>query len=150
MARQEALEAMIRPAVEAVGYEMLGVEFISAGKHSILRVYIDSPQGITVEDCARASHQISGILDVEDPIPGEYRLEVSSPGVDRPLFTAAHFAQFVGQEAKVKLQTAIDGRRNFKGRIVAVKNEVIVLEVDGVEIEFDIHMVERANLVPTW
>ncbi len=150
MARADELAALIRPAVEAVGYEMLGVEFISAGKHSVLRVYIDSPQGISVDDCAQASYQISGILDVEDPIPGEYRLEVSSPGADRPLFTAAHFARFVGHEAKVKLHAPIEGRRNFRGRIVDVKDEVIVLNVDGETVEFEMGAVERANLVPTW
>ncbi|RMH48127.1 MAG: ribosome maturation factor RimP [Gammaproteobacteria bacterium] len=150
MARADELAALIRPAVEAVGYEMLGVEFISAGKHSVLRVYIDSPQGISVDDCAQASYQISGILDVEDPIPGEYRLEVSSPGADRPLFTAAHFARFVGHEAKVKLHAPIEGRRNFKGRIVDVKDEIIVLNVDGETVEFEMDAVERANLVPTW
>jgi ribosome maturation factor RimP len=150
MTKTEELQALIEPAVASVGYELLGIEFIAAGKHSVLRVYIDSPNGITVEDCATASHQISGILDVEDPISGEYRLEVSSPGVDRPLFRAEHYAQFVGEEVKMRLHAPWMGRRNFQGTIESVDGNTIRLVCDGEPVTIDIAQVERANLVPNW
>jgi len=89
----EALQAMLAPAVAAVGFELWGVEFFQQGRHSVLRLFIDGPEGVGVDDCARVSHQASGVLDVEDPIAGEYTLEVSSPGWDRPLFTLAHYAR---------------------------------------------------------
>ena len=94
---EQRLSEMLNPAVEALGFELLGVEFVRAGKHSILRVYIDHENGINVDDCADVSHQVSAVLDVEDPINTEYNLEVSSPGMDRPLFKAAHYAQVVGE-----------------------------------------------------
>ena len=87
--REERLRRLLEPAVEGFGYELLGVQLLAQGHHSKLRVYIDSEEGITVDDCARVSHQVSGVLEVEDPIPGQYTLEVSSPGMDRPLFRAA-------------------------------------------------------------
>jgi ribosome maturation factor RimP len=96
------LTAMLEPAVEALGFELLGLEFVQAGRHSTLRVYIDHENGITVDNCADVSRQVSAILDVEDPITNEYDLEVSSPGVDRPLFKPAHYEQAQGEELRVR------------------------------------------------
>ncbi len=141
---------MLRPAVEVTGKELLGIEFISAGKHSVLRIYIDHENGINVDDCAEVSRQVSAILDVEDPISTEYNLEVSSPGLDRPLFTLAHFEAVVGEKVDVKLSMPLNGRRKFKGKLVAVENDVLVVNVDGEDYELIIGNVDKANLVPSF
>ena len=141
---------MLGPAVEATGKELLGIEFISAGKHSVLRIYIDHENGINVDDCAEVSRQVSAILDVEDPISTEYNLEVSSPGLDRPLFTLPHFEAVVGETVDVKLSMPLNGRRKFKGKLVAVENDVLVVNVDGEDYELVIGNVDKANLVPSF
>ncbi|HFE37119.1 MAG TPA: ribosome maturation factor RimP, partial [Gammaproteobacteria bacterium] len=104
MGKQSHLQSLVEPVVGSMGYEFVGVEYLSQGKHSILRVYIDQPAGITVDDCSKVSNQLSAMLDVEDPIRGEYHLEVSSPGMDRPLFTGAHFSQFIGHCCVVRMK----------------------------------------------
>lgn len=143
------VQALIEPAVETLGYELVGLEYLSQGKHSLLRVYIDSEDGITLDDCERVSHQVSGLLDVEDAMHGHYNLEVSSPGLDRPLFTIEHFKRFKGQQVKVKLTLPIDGQKKFKGTICDISdNNVVVLEVDAQEIELPFNTIEKANLVP--
>ena len=139
---------MITPAVEALGYEMWGLEFHGHGRPPLLRVYIDSENGITVDDCAAASRQISGVLDVEDPISSEYTLEVSSPGMDRPLFTLDQFGRYVGEWVKVKLRAPFDGRRNFRGRLNAVEGDEIVVAVDESEYLLPIELIEKANVIP--
>lgn len=139
---------MLLPAVEATGKELLGIEFVSAGKHSILRVYIDSENGINVDDCAEVSHQVSAILDVEDPISTEYNLEVSSPGMDRPLFKKAHYEAIIGEVVEVKLNMPLNGRRKFKGRLEAVENDTLIVEVDGESYELVISNIDKGNLVP--
>jgi len=144
----EALKAMFEPAVIAAGMSLWGVEYSPQGKHSILRVYIDSENGVLVEDCVAVSHQISGILDVEDPISGEYNLEVSSPGADRPMFGAVQFVGFEGEEFKLRLRLAVQGKRKFVGRLVSVNEEVITFTVDDVTIELTMAQIDRANLVP--
>lgn len=141
---------MLRPAVEETGLELLGIEFVSAGKHSTLRVYIDHENGITVDNCADVSRQISAILDVEDPISTEYNLEVSSPGLDRPLFEKSHFEAVVGETVEVKLSIPLNGRRKFKGKLEAVENDSLVVVVDGQDYELMISNVDKANLVPTF
>jgi len=141
---------MLRPAVEEVGKELLGVEFVSAGKHSILRLFIDHENGINVDDCAEVSHQVSAILDVEDPISTEYSLEVSSPGLDRPLFEKPHFEAVVGETIEVKLGLPLNGRRKFKGLLEAVENDLLVVVVDGEHFELAISNVDKANLVPNF
>ncbi len=114
----------------------------------MLRVYIDSPDGITVEDCERVSHQVSGVLEVEDPIRHGYTLEISSPGVERPLFTPAHFERFAGEKIRVRLAVAVDGRRNVTGILKGIeKGKVVVLE-EGVEIRLPLEAIGRAQLVP--
>ncbi len=144
------LQAIIEPAVSALGYELVGIEHLSQGKHSVLRVYIDHEDGISVDDCAEVSHQVSAVLDVEDPITGLYTLEVSSPGLDRPLFTEAHYVRYVGQLAEIRSHSPIDGRRRFKGRLQAVQDGQVVIEVDGVEYSIALDNIEKANLVHEW
>ena len=144
-----ALTTLLSPSVEGLGYELLGVEFVPGSGGSVLRVYIDAKDGVDVDDCAAVSHQVSGVLDVEDPIPGEYALEVSSPGLDRPLFTVAHFERFTGMDAKVVLSEDGHGRRQLKGTIESVcGGDVVALMVDGERVEMALGSVVRANLVP--
>jgi ribosome maturation factor RimP len=146
--KTEQLQAMVAPAVEALGYELWGLEFQSHGRPPLLRVFIDSENGINVDDCAAASRQISAVLDVEDPISTEYTLEVSSPGMDRPLFTLDQFVRYVGEWIKVKLRVPFDGRRNFRGRLTGVEGDEIVVAVDDSEYLLPIELVEKANVIP--
>lgn len=151
MARANAqINAIIEPAVSALGFELVGVEHVAQGRHSLLRVYIDHPDGIDVEDCADVSHQVSAVLDVEDPIKGEYTLEVSSPGLERPLFSPQQFVGHVGQLADVRLRVAQDGRRRFRGRMLAVEDGQLRIEVDGVEYTLLLDNIDKANLVHEW
>jgi ribosome maturation factor RimP len=145
---EKKLTEMLSPAVEAVGYELLGVEFIRAGKHSTLRLYIDSENGVEVDDCAEVSHQVSAVLDVEDPISTEYNLEVSSPGMDRPLFKAEHYKVVLGEVISVKLQMPQNGRRNFKGQLISTEDQSFTLNVDNETFELAYDNVIKANLVP--
>lgn len=150
MAQADRLEALIEPAVAALGYELVGIEYRVQGRHSLLRVYIDTPEGVTLEDCERASHQISGVLDVEDPVQGQYTLEISSPGLERPLFKPAHYERFSGSDVQVRLKVPVNGRRKFKGRIVSVRDDQVVLDIDGNECSFSFADIERAQVVPDW
>jgi len=136
--------------VHALGYELLGIEHLAQGRHSVLRLYIDSPDGIGVEDCERVSHQVSGVLEVEDPIKGQYTLEVSSPGVDRPLFKPAHYERFVGEVVSVRLARPLGDRRRFKGRLLALRDGAVVIEQDGVEVALPLEDIDKAHLVPQW
>ncbi|MEO1889011.1 MAG: ribosome maturation factor RimP [Cycloclasticus sp.] len=140
---------LIEPAVTGLGYEFVGAEFTGQGKSSVLLVYIDtdSVKGILVTDCSKVSHQISGIMDVEDPISGQYRLEVSSPGMDRPLFTLKHFERFKGSVVKLELrQATLEGQRRFTGEILDVQNETVHLHVDEEEIEIPFSLIKKARL----
>ena len=140
---------MVRGAVEALGYELVGVELLSRPKAGhLLRVYIDSPDGVGLSDCEKVSHQVSGVLDVEDPIRGEYALEVSSPGLDRPLFELAHFERYVGETARLKMSVAIDGRSNYKGTILEVDGADVVLQVNGESVRLPFAQIASARLVP--
>lgn len=145
---ERKLTEMMESPVEALGFELVGVEFIRAGKHSTLRVYIDSEKGIEVDDCAEVSYQVSAVLDVEDPISTEYNLEISSPGMDRPLFKPAHYQNVVGQSVNVKLQMPQDGRRNFKGKLLRCNEQSFVVSVDKQEFELAFDNVIKANVVP--
>ncbi|MFP6826259.1 MAG: ribosome maturation factor RimP [Pseudohongiellaceae bacterium] len=141
------LTEMIEPTVEALGLELWGVEHIQQGRYSLLRIYIEREQGITIEDCANVSRQVGAVLDVEDPITSEYTLEVSSPGLDRPLFTARQFEQFVGSEVSLRLHSAVQGRRKFKGGIARVDGDSICLQVDGSDFELRHADIEKASIV---
>lgn len=144
------LQAIIEPAVTALDFELVGIEYLSQGKHSVLRVYIDHDNGISVDDCADVSRQISAVLDVEDPIKGEYTLEVSSPGLDRPLFTAEQYQRYSGSLAEIRLRSPLEGRRKFKGRMHGITDGQVVIEVDGVEYSLPLDNIEKANLIHEW
>jgi len=148
MRRETALEALLEPAVSRLGYELVGVELLGRGRGMIVRLYIDREGGVSVEDCQRVSRQVSGLLDVEDPFPGPYTLEVSSPGLDRPLFKEEHFRRFAGHEVRVRTDVPLDGRRKFRGRLRGVRAGAVLLEVDGVEVALPMERIEQARLVP--
>ena len=147
MLKDKLLE-LLGPEVAALGYELVELDAPGAGGSGTLRIYIDREDGITVDDCERVSHRVSGVLDVEDPIPGHYVLEVSSPGLDRPLFEPDHFTRFVGHLARVKLKAPVDGRSNFRGRILAVEGDEVVLQVDGQAMRLPFARLASARLVP--
>ena len=144
----EKIQQIVDQVVSAMGYELVGVEFNSGQRNSVLRVYIDTEQGVTLEDCQAVSHQLSGVLDVEDPIKGNYSLEISSPGLDRPIFKATDFDRFAGRRVKIKLATPQAGRRNFTGQLQGVQDEDVVLLDDGNEIRLSLSRIDTARLVP--
>jgi ribosome maturation factor RimP len=148
MAKEQQLQVILAPAVTALGYEFWGLEYLTHARQAVLRVFIDSPNGITVEDCAKVSRQLSAVLDVEDPIAIEYALEVSSPGMDRPLFTLEQYQRYCGQHVKIRLRAPFEGRRNFSGRLVGVEAEDVVVVVDEHEFLLPIEMIDKAELVP--
>ncbi len=145
----DKIEALIDPVITDMGYELVGIEHTASGKHSILRVYIDSENGIGLDDCEAVSRQVSAIFDVEDPIATQYNLEVSSPGVERPLFHIGHYQRFLGYDIKLRLVRPINGQRKFNGVIGSVSeldNSVeLVTELGSVTL--DIELIEKANLV---
>ena len=144
------LEELLRPVIEGLGYECWGIEYKPQGKHSMLRVYIDKTDGISVEDCEIVSRQISGVLDVEDPIQHEYTLEVSSPGMDRPLFRLEQFAAYAGHLAELRLRAPFEGRRKFKGILRGIEGQDIVLVVDEHDYLFPVDSIESAHVVPVF
>lgn len=148
MAGIAQLNKMLTPVVEGLGYEFVGLEYKPTSGQSMLRIYIDHENGINVDDCATVSRQISAVLDVEDPISGEFTLEVSSPGLDRPLFIAAHYLQYQGRKIKCKLRMPFNGRRNFTGKLLEADENSIILSIDNESVELLIDDIERANLVP--
>ncbi|AUD61437.1 ribosome maturation factor RimP [Shewanella sp. Pdp11] len=141
------LAEMLKVPVEALGFQLWGIEYVQAGKHSTLRVFIDGENGINIEDCANASRQVSAVLDVEDPISTEYTLEVSSPGVDRPLFTAEQYAGYVGEDVKLQLTMPVDGSRNLKGAITAVDGQMLSLKVNGKKLVVALDNIRKGNLI---
>lgn len=146
----EQLQALLAPVVEGLGYQCWGIEYVSQGKHSVLRIYIDKEEGILVDDCEAVSRQASAILDVEDPISSEYTLEVSSPGMDRPLFTLEQFAAHAGEQVKIKLRTPFEGRRNFQGLLRGVEEQDVVVQVDQHEFLLPIDSIDKANIIPSF
>ena len=145
---REALIALLEPEVVALGYELVDLEFRPSGKEGLLRLYIDGPDGVNLDDCERVSHQVSALLDVEDPIPGHYSLEVSSPGLDRVLRTAEHFRRFAGNRVKLQLAEGVEGRRRFTGTLLGLEQDEVLLEVDGENLRLPLSGVEKARLVP--
>ena len=143
------IDELLQPGAETLGYELVAVE-LSGGDTSIVRVYIDSPNGVTVTDCSKASRQFSAILDVADPIANRYTLEVSSPGMDRPLAKPEHFKKVVGSDVKIKMTVLVDGRRRFTGKLVEANDEFAVVEVDGEQTELFYDEMDRARLVPVY
>ncbi|GAB4169928.1 MAG: ribosome maturation factor RimP [Wenzhouxiangellaceae bacterium] len=149
MSVQQTLKSLIQPLVEDLGYEFVGLEYSSNPKNRRLRLFIDQPgTGIALDDCARVSEEVSALLDVEDPIPGAYSLEVSSPGMERPLFEPAHFQRFVGERARLMLYADVAGRRKLTGIIISADDEQVVLEVDGERFSVAYADIRSANLKP--
>lgn len=144
------LSSMLQPLVEDLGYEFVGLEYNANPKHSVLVLYIDKPEGIGVEDCEKVSHEVAALLDVEDPIKGYYNLEVSSPGLDRPLFTLDQFARFSGEEVQLTAFAPVDGRRKFKGRILGAEDGTVRLDQDGKEVALEFGNIAKARLVPDY
>ncbi len=148
----QALAQDFSPVLADLGLDCAGVEWMPAPGQGVLRVYIESPEReVGIDDCEAASRELSATLDVADPIPGHYTLEVSSPGLDRPLFTVEQFARFIGSEVKLVLSAPLDGRRRFRGRIAAVEGDAIRLQLDdGGELRIGHASVESARIVPDW
>jgi ribosome maturation factor RimP len=150
------IAALLAPTVRALGLELLGAEYMPAPGGAVLRLYIDVPESeaaernVGIEDCERASREVSAQLDVADPISGHYTLEVSSPGLERPLFGAAQFARFAGEAAKVALKLPQDGRRRLQGTILRVDGDEVAFDVDGNEIVVAVDNIDKARLVPDW
>jgi ribosome maturation factor RimP len=138
---------LIEPIVEGMGYECVGIEFNPHPTNGLLRIYIDAESGVVLDDCTRVSRQVSGVLDVEDPIKTGYQLEVSTPGAERPLFKIEHFQRFIGQKVQVNLFVPIEKRRKIIGFISAVKDDVIIVEEDGNQFDIPVKSISKANLV---
>ena len=155
--KTQQLETLLEPVVTSMDYEFVGMEFISQGRHSILRIYIDTADGVTVDDCAKVSRQLSAVLDVEDPVSGEYALEISSPGMNRPLFKLPHYEQFIGEEVKFKTLTPQygphigEGQRKFKAIIKAVEDDNIIFTLENNEtLSIAFVDIDKANLVASF
>ena len=147
MTRDELIE-LLEPTIERLGYELSDLEVRLGGKHGVLRVFIDKQDGIGLDDCEQVSLAVSAILDVEDPLPGHYDLEVSSPGLDRKLTKTEHFQRFAGETVKVQMRFPIEGRRRFRGTLVSSDDENIVVDVDGVSHTLPVATIDTARLVP--
>ena len=141
------IQQLIEPIVVESGYQFWACEYIPQGKHSLLRVYIDKEGGIGISDCEYISKQISALLDVEDPIKTNYSLEVSSPGIPRPLFDQAHYQQYVGHDVEVKLQKVLHGSRKFTGIIQSVSENSVFLDLQGEQVELQFSQIVKANLI---
>lgn len=148
--KEQAIHTLIQPTVESLGFELWGVDFLSQGKNSRLTIFIDSEKGVNVDDCADVSRQVSALLDVEDPISGQYNLEVSSPGMDRPLYTLEQFGRYVGHQVQVRLREPFDGRRKFQGILMGVEGDEVILRVEQEEFGFPLEAIDRAHLVPVF
>ena len=148
--RETRLYELIEPTVTSLGFELVGVQWRGGRSRGLIRVYIDHDEGVTVDDCAQVSHRVNGLLDVEDPMPGEYDLEVSSPGVDRPLFVERDFARFAGACLEVTLHGPIAGQRRFTGTLGGYEDGVVLVDEHGIEHRFAISEIDSARLVPQW
>jgi len=148
--KEKLLTELISPVIEDLGFDFWGLEYLPQKNSAILRVYIDHLDGITVDNCAKCSREISGVLEVEDPITGAYVLEVSSPGMDRVLFNSNQFNNYVGEFVQIKLAQPVDGARNIKGEIKSVDGDKIIVANDVTEYEFDMGNVMKARLKPAF
>ncbi len=146
--KDQQITDLLGATIEALGFELWGVEYLSQGRHSLLRIYIDAEQGITIEDCALVSQQVGSVLDVEDPITGEYTLEVSSPGMDRLLFRLDQYPGFVGEVVDLRLRNPFEGRRRFKGVLTGIDGEDVVIRVDDHEYLLPHGAIEKARIQP--
>ena len=150
-AKIKQLEDILRPVVVGLGYEYWGIEFRARGHESLLRLFIDDVEkGIGIEDCEKVSRQVSSVLDVEDPIQSEYTLEVSSPGMDRPLFELAHYQAFVGHNVQIRLRMAFEGRRRFQGLLKGIEGDDVIVVVDDHEYLLPFDSIDKAHIVPVF
>jgi ribosome maturation factor RimP len=140
------LEAIIRPVVEGLGCSLWGIEYRTQKNSALLRIFIDREEGVSMDDCSRVSHQVSGVLDVEDPIPVAYTLEVSSPGLDRVLFYPDQYERYIGETAKVRLKWPVEDRRNYLGKILSVTDDGIEIDQDGTSVKLPFEAIHRARL----
>ena len=141
---------LFEPVVSGMGFELIEIEHFPNPKHGVLRLYIDKPGGVVIEDCSAVSRQISALIDVEDPVSGKFNLEVSSPGLDRPLRRLQDFQKFTGSLVKLKTVMPMDGQRNFKGRLLQANEEVVVIETDDEEISLPMSAIDKARIVPEY
>jgi ribosome maturation factor RimP len=146
----EQLRALIQPVVEGLGFDLWGLEYLNQGKHSALKIYIEAEKGIDVDDCAAVSRQVSSLLDVEDPLKGNYTLEVSSPGLDRRFFELSQFDQFKGSQVKVNLRQPFEGKRKFKGLLCGVEDDDVVIRHGEEEILVPLAEIDRAQVIPVF
>ena len=141
------IDDLVSPIVDALDLEFWGCELVRQGKYSLIRVYIDRESGVDISDCEKVSRQVSAVFDVEEPITEEYTLEVSSPGLERPLFRLEQFRKYVGSIIQLRMKKPQDGRKKFKGDLVRVDDNSIVLSIDGGEVEFQYTDIDKANLI---
>ena len=144
---QNRLDDIVKNTVEGLGFELWGYEYRPHSESALLRVFIEKEQGISVDDCASVSRQIGAVLDVENIIPVAYILEVSSPGMDRVLFKAEQYQDYIGESLKIRTRTRLDDRRNFKGLLVSASKSVVTIKVDNQEFEIPYESIDRARLV---
>ena len=149
-ASAEKLKILLEPTVEDLGYELVHLELTAQNRNQVLRIYIDAPGGIQVDDCATVSRQLSVVLDVEDPLSQEYLLEVSSPGIDRPLAKPEHFQQFVGEKVRIVMREYVLGKRRFTGSLIEANDRLAVVDVDGEEYELEYDSMDSARLEPVF
>jgi ribosome maturation factor RimP len=147
---REKLIALTEPLLGQLGYELVDLEYAPGRAHAQLRIFIDRAAGVGLDDCETVSREVSALLDVEDPVPTGYTLEVSSPGLDRILRTPAHFQRFVGERVRVELVNPRGGRRRYTGRLAALNAAGIELEVDGAMVAVSFAEIGRARLAPLW
>lgn len=150
MRQHAALEKLIAPIVDSLGLTWVGLQYFPQGKRSILRLFVDKPGGVSVDDCARVSRQVNAVLSVENPIPGEYTLEVSSPGLDRLLFSVEQCREQIGKMVSIQLVVPKAGKRNFKGRLERVEGSLLTLLMDTGEVTFVFEDISEVRLVPEW
>ena len=141
--------SLIEPVVEGMGYEVVDIDFRPHPTDGLLRIFIDKPGGIQLEDCEVVSKQVSGVLDVEDPIPGQFNLEVSSPGLERPLRKQQDFTRFAGETVKIKLSVpTLEGQRNFTGKLMGMQDNEVILQADNETHYFPLDSIDKAHIVP--
>ncbi len=146
--KEAQLMQLLQPTVEDMGYALWGIELTSPGRRPTVRIYIEAETGVSVDDCAKVSHQVSGVLDVEDPISGEYTLEVSSPGIDRLLFRPEQYEPYLGEIVDIRLRLPVEGRRRFKGVLISADGDTVVVEIDGQQYGLPLRSVDRARAMP--
>ncbi len=148
MKEATGIQNLLEPLIVGMDYELVGIEYMPGRTNGLLRIYIDSDKGITLHDCERVSHQVSGVLDVEDPIKGSFRLEVSSPGLDRPLFKKDHFERYAGHVVKLELSKIYNTRRRFTGQLIGVDNNDVILIENNERVIIPFDLITKARIVP--